>query len=564
MFIFFENLFNQFYTNIYYNYSFFKLCCDINSFNLIFIYFIYIVQKVLYTIFGLIELLLLLYKLYFKYQVEILFSAPFISFIIIQLFCKKNEIKKIKKISLVFSWFILIHSINVTFNLFIKNKPLLNEDTINFSFKYLNYYYNLFDGIDYIVLLFDTNLIFIILVSLITFSCILISWSREVYHYKLLVSIFFLLEFFAIQFFSVYNLFFVYVYFEATIIPTLILIGVWGSRLRKNIAFYYIYFITGFGSILMLLGILILYNKLGTLNTLELANLILNEKLEAVYKHLVWILLTLCFIIKLPGFLFYNWLLEAHVEAPIEGSVILSGYILKYAIWGLVGHVFLIFPFISNFYSPYLIIIAMCSIIYSTLSAIRTHDFKKCVAYTSIAHMSLALFGLVVHSSLGVKGCLILSFSHSITSPGLFILAGILYEKYGLRDIRYLGNIVLFPFSLYFFLLSLSNIGFPGTINFLGEVLIFCSLGELQSVSSYIAILISIFFGAVFGIWILTRINFTFSNNKQFSDISFKEHSVLFLYCIIVIWFGIHFLPLSSFINDISSFYSVIRNNFLF
>lgn len=153
----------------------------------------------------------------------------------------------------------------------------------------------------------------------------------------------------------------------------------------------------------------------------------------------------------------------------------------------------------GNIYKNYLSIIIFCSVAYSLLSAIRTHDFKKCIAYTSISHMSIALLGVTSGTSLGLKGCLIMTFAHSLTSPGLFIVAGLLYEKYSIRDIRFLGSIT-FPLSLFYFLLVLTNIGFPGTVNFIGELAIFCSLLDSLSVSNLLTILFNVFVGALFGI----------------------------------------------------------------
>lgn len=486
------------------------------------------------------------------HSLEILIFLPLIIFFFIQ-FIKIYNLKFLRYVSLFGSFIILFISL-INVYLLIINKNFQQE----LPFRYFVNYFSFYNGIDYLVVVYDSTLVFLIIIAFITFVCNIIALTKNYYKYKLMISLFFILEFLSFHFFVTGNLLFLYIYFEATIIPTFILIGLWGTKIRRNIAFYYIYFITGFGSILMLGANMLLYNKFGTLNTLELA--LYSNNMTEIEKHLTWILLMLCFIIKLPGFLFYNWLLEAHVEAPVEGSAILSGYILKYSIWGIIAHVYLIFPEIGDFYKNYLSIIIFCSVVYSLLSAIRTHDFKKCIAYTSISHMSIALLGLISCTSLGLKGCLIMTFAHSLTSPGLFIIAGLLYEKYSIRDVRFLGNIT-FPLSLFFFLLILTNIGFPGTVNFIGELAIFCSLIGCFSISNLFTILFNVFIGALFGIWLLTRISFNNSINKQSSDLNIKETIVLFFICSILVYFGLSSYLLNLMTNDLITLYFNIKTD---
>lgn len=477
-----------------------------------------------------------------EYSFEILIFLPLVVFFLIQ-FIKIYNLKFLRYISLFGSFIIFFFSL-INMYLLIISKNLQQE----LPFRYFANYFTFYSGIDYLVIIYDSTLVFLVITAFITFICNVIALTKNYYKYKLLISLFFILEFLSFHFFITGNLLFLYIYFEATIIPTFILIGLWGTKIRRNIAFYYIYFITGFGSVLMLGANMLLYNKFGTLNTLELA--LYSDNMTIIEKHLTWILLMLCFIIKLPGFLFYNWLLEAHVEAPVEGSAILSGYILKYSIWGIIAHVYLIFPEIGDFYKNYLSIIIFCSVVYSLLSALRTHDFKKCIAYTSISHMSIALLGLISCTSLGLKGCLIMTFAHSLTSPGLFIVAGLLYEKYSIRDIRFLGNIT-FPLSLFYFLLILTNIGFPGTVNFIAELAIFCSLLDCFSISNLLTIIFNVFVGALFGIWLLTRINFNNNANKKFSDLNMKESIALSIICCILLYFGLSSYLLNLMTNDL-------------
>lgn len=489
------------------------------------------------------------------YIIETLFLLPLFS-VFVLLFINPNKLLILQKFGTYISFTILIYSIISAF------VTLLNNYKYNyFYFKHIYNYYSICTGIDYLIILYDSTFFFIILITFITFVCVLISLNRNLYHYKLLLIFFFTLEFLSIQFFSTNNLLFLYFYFEASIIPTFIIIGLWGTKLRKNIAFYYIYSITGFGSILMLIVNFIFFNQLGTLNTFELI-LLVNTEFSFYMQLFLWSLLMLCFLIKLPAFLFYNWLLEAHVEAPVEGSVILSGYILKYSIWGIIAHIYLIFPEVTDYYRPYLSIVIGCSVIYSIFSLLRIHDFKKCIAYSSIAHMGIALLGTINNNIIGITGSLLMSYSHSLVSPALFIVAGLLYEKFGTRDIRYI-RINSFPLNFYLTLLLLINIGFPGSINFISEIIIFCTLPYFGDLFNYLTICINILINGVFFMWLLTKINFNIitSFTYQGTEISVKENVIFILIITFLIVFGFFPYYLMIFTDDLTLLHSSLRLN---
>lgn len=486
-------------------------------------------------------------------SINFLFFFPIFIILIIYLIPKQN-IYDLNCISIIGSFFMLISSTLITFN-------YIWPTQIKYYFKYNNIeqtitFFNLYPGLDYTIQIYDSTLLFIILITLITFICNLLSLNTDIKNYQFIISLYFILEYLSIQFFTSGNLFFLFMYYEGTVIPTFILIGLWGIKIRKNIAFYYFYTITGFGSLCMLSANFLLYNQFNTLNTLEIAYI--HNSAPKILQHFIWILLVLCFIIKLPGILFYNWLLEAHVQAPTEGSVILSGYILKYSIWGLFAHVYLMFPTISDFYKPLLSLVVGCSVIYSIYSLLRTHDLKKCIAYSSIAHMGIAFLGLIMGGPLGLTGCLLMTYSHSITSPGLFIIAGILYKKYNTINIRNIK--LIFPLNFFFVFLTLSNIGFPGTINFISEILIFFSIFNLGSIINYLTINTAIFVAGTFYIWLLTKTNFNqLKSFNQHLILNIEQEIILIFSFTILILFG--FFPnfLFYFTKDLVLLHFYIR-----
>lgn len=329
--------------------------------------------------------------------------------------------------------------------------------------------FEIYAGINYSYQIFNSTLLMLIIIALITFICSCLAVEKTYRNLHTQLILYLVLECFAFNFFLSGNLFFVYFFFEISIIPIFIIIGIWGSNLRKNTAFYYIYGITGFGSILILIGLFMVYAKTGNLNTLLLLN---TRWLFSLPEQTIIVsFIALGFLIKLPIIGFYNWLLEAHVEATVEGSIILSGYILKYSLWGLIFHTNIIFPKLIAYLGPFATIIIGLTIIYSIYALTLIHDFKKCIAYSSIAHMGIAYLGLSTLSVAGLEGALLTMFSHSVISPGLFIVAGILYDKYGTRNIRNL-KIINSEFQIYFIILTLCNIGFPGTLSFISEILI--------------------------------------------------------------------------------------------
>jgi NADH-ubiquinone oxidoreductase chain 4 len=276
-----------------------------------------------------------------------------------------------------------------------------------------------------------------------------------------------------------------------------ILIGVWGSRQRKIHAVYQLFFYTLFGSLLMLLGILVIYSHIQTTDI----RILYNTNFSLYRQIILWASFFFAFCIKVPLFPFHIWLPEAHVEAPTVGSVILAGVLLKLGTYGLLRFVIPLFCDATYFFLPFVYTICILGIVYTCCSTIRQVDLKKVIAYASVSHMSFVILGLFTSNLQGICGSIFLMLSHGIVSSGLFFCIGCVYDRYKTRILRYYSGLVsTMPiFSLCFFVLILSNISFPGTSSFIGEFLILVGLFENNHFSALVATF-SIILTAVYSI----------------------------------------------------------------
>lgn len=286
----------------------------------------------------------------------------------------------------------------------------------------------------------------------------------------------FLLFILIICFISI-NLIFFYFFFEVSLIPTLLIIIGWGFQLERLQAGVYFIFYTLTASLPLLLNLIYLYNKNGGVNY----NLVLLTKMEVIFKGIIGLIiiliLVIAFLVKLPIFFVHLWLPKAHVEAPVAGSIILAGVLLKLGGFGLCRVIPLIFINILK-YRGYIIGLGIIRIIYVGFICCRLNDLKALVAYSSVAHIGLVFSGLVTLFSWGIRGGLIIIISHGLSSSGLFCVVNIFYER--LRRRRLFlnkGLLIIFP-SLRFlvFLLCAANISAPPTINLLGEIFLIISL----------------------------------------------------------------------------------------
>jgi len=284
-----------------------------------------------------------------------------------------------------------------------------------------------------------------------------------------------------------------------------ILIGIWGSRERKLFASNQFLLYTLFGSLFILNGTIYFLLNHGSADINILNTIILSPYNETI----LWVLLFFGFCIKIPMMPFHLWLPEAHVEAPTAGSVLLAGVLLKLGSYGFIRFLIFLWPFLCLYYLLIIYILATLSVIFSSLITLRQIDIKKIIAYSSIVHMNFSLLGLFSFSISGLIGGLIATLSHGFISSGLFLSVGVLYERYHSRLLKYYGGLAQFMplFAIVYFFLTLGNISFPCTLNFVGEFLIILGIIYKNLILAIINIL-SLILSTIYAFWLMNRILF--------------------------------------------------------
>jgi proton-translocating NADH-quinone oxidoreductase chain M len=411
----------------------------------------------------------------------------------------------------------------ISFYLTLTFKPTIGSFqfvTKNTWLNFLNVNLNL--GIDGI------SLFFVLLTTFLITLCLLISWDTIKFNIKEYLISFLVMEFFLIGVFCILDLLLFYIFFESVLIPMFLIVGLWGSRERKIRAAYFFFLYTLFGSILMLLSILYIYTQSGTTDY----EILLTFSFSTLEQQILWFTFFLSFATKVPMVPVHLWLPEAHVEAPTAGSVILAGVLLKLGTYGFLRFSLPLFPEASFYFSPVVYTMAVVGIVYPSLTAIRQTDFKRIIAYTSIAHMNLVMLGIFSFNTIGLEGAILQSLSHGFVASALFLIIGVVYDRHGTRMVKYYGGLVhLMPVYVFIFLFfTLANIGLPGTSSFVGEFLILAGSFKTNTSASFIGAS-SMVIGGCYSLWLFNRIaygNLKTQYFNSFLDIN-KREFVVFL-----------------------------------
>lgn len=410
--------------------------------------------------------------------------------------------------------------------------------------------YDIFDSINsnylslkmqtiYIHIGFDSiSLSFIFLTTFFIPLCILYVWEKENKNNILLILL--MLEILLILVFLIMDLFLFYIVFEIILMPFFFLIGISGKKIRRIHAAYLLFFYTVFGSIFMLISIIILYNYCGTTDI----QLLWYLKIDKWIEYWISFAFIISFSIKIPIFPFHIWLPEAHVESPTEGSVLLAAILLKIGLYGFLRIIIPIFPNGFIFFSNYILMIVIFSVIYTSFITLRQIDIKRIIAYSSIGHMNICMIGICLLNPISIIGSIILMIGHGFVSAGLFFLIGMLYNRYKTKIILYYSGLVqLMPiFSIFFFFYMISNISFPGTSNFIGELLILYSSSSQLNWYIISFFFIGTFVSNVYSIWALNRVLFGIQKKYMINttDINKVEFYILLPITIMILIIGIN------------------------
>lgn len=389
------------------------------------------------------------------------------------------------------------------------------------------------------VLGIDGISLFLIILTTFLFSvCSLVAFSVDK-KVRLFFTLFLLLELFILASFIVLDFLMFYVFFEAILIPMFLIIGIWGSRSRRMKAANYFLFYAFFGSLFMLVGILIIYLTVGSTGWYD--SYVFNYNLNT--QKLLWILFFIGFAIKVPLWPFHIWLPEAHVEAPTIGSVILAGLLLKLGGYGFLRFVLPIFSDATKFFLPLALTLCVIGIVYASLTTVRQVDMKRIIAYSSVAHMSYGMLGIFSLNYYGIMGGILLMLGHGLVSSALFLLVGVLYDIYGTRLIKYYGGLsqVMPLFSFFFFFFTIANMGLPGLCIFVGEFLTTIGIFATNTFAAVISALAGVFTVA-YMILLYNRVVFgslKVQYISKFKDMSARDFYVLSILAYLTLLFGV-------------------------
>jgi len=387
----------------------------------------------------------------------------------------------------------------------------------------------------------------ILLTGFLTPLCVLVSWKDITKRVKEFFVFLLALETGIIGVFASLDLVLFFVFWEVMLIPMYFLIGIWGHERRIYAAVKFILY-TMVGSALMFAGIIYIYTITGTFDLVRIIDAFTKSPvLLPSTERWLFLAFFVAFAIKVPLFPFHTWLPDAHVEAPTAGSVILAGVLLKMGTYGMLRFCLPLFPRASREFAPLIIALAIIGIIYGALVAMVQPDLKKLVAYSSVAHLGFCVLGIFVINVQGMEGAIYQMFSHGVSTGGLFILVGLLYERRHTRLIREFGGLAtsLPVYSTFFLIVTLSSLGLPMLNGFVGEFLVI--LGSFRERAVYAALAaVGVVLAAVYLLWMYQRVflgEITNDKNRTLPDCSALEKLILATVVIVILAMGIYPQP---------------------
>ena len=463
-----------------------------------------------------------------------LLIIPIIGILLISMSISYNNLEKNKK----YIKFIALSTtiINLILSIYIYITYDFSINQFQFVQEYHKIsYYDFYLGID------GLSIYFILLTTLIMPISLLSNWKSISENIRSYVIIILLLETLLLAVFLVLDILLFYIFFESILPPLFILIGLYGSSNRVRASFF-LFLYTLLGSLFLLLSILSISSIMGTTDFDALFKNNINYSTQLFLFYGIFI----AFAVKTPTIFFNSWLLKAHVESPLGGSIILAAIVLKLSLYGIFRLILSLLPKAAIDYTYIIYLIGVITIIYASISTLRTIDIKELIAYSSVSHAAVYILGVFSNTIQGIEGGIILGLAHGFISSGLFICAGgILYDRFSTRLITYYRGITqIMPlFSLLFFMLSLANCGVPLTLNFIGEFMSLYGAFERLPLLGIIASS-SIVFSAAYTIYMYNRIAFGGSLAKliriSVPDLNKREFYILLILVFFTILLGIY------------------------
>jgi NADH-quinone oxidoreductase subunit M len=372
----------------------------------------------------------------------------------------------------------------------------------------------------------------VVLTTFLTPLCVLISWKSIHERVKEFFILLLILETALIGVFTSLDLFLFYFFWEATLIPMALLIGVWGHGRRVYAAVKFFLY-TMIASMFMLAAILWLYAKTGTFDFVKLQAAIHSGQLENFAAAAPWLFLGffVAFAAKVPLFPVHTWLPDAHVEAPTAGSVLLAGVLLKMGTYGMLRFNLGLFPEQSRSNAWWVMILALIGIIYGALVAMVQPNMKKLIAYSSISHLGFVVLGIFSFTQMGLDGAMFVMLAHGVSTGGLFMLAGILYERRHTYEIAEFGGLAgpMPKYASFFLFVMLSSIGLPLLNGFIGEFLVLSGAFHDKPVYGILGAT-GVIWSSCYLLWMYQRVFFgkvTHDVNLTLADMDQREQAAL-------------------------------------
>jgi NADH-quinone oxidoreductase subunit M len=408
-----------------------------------------------------------------------------------------------------------------------------------------------YPAIRYHVALDGLSLWLVILSTLLTPICVLISWKYIQKQPKGFYAFLLLLEFGVIGVFVSLDLFLFYVFWEVSLVPMYFLIGIWGHEKRIYAAVkFFLYTLTG--SLLMLAAIIWLYNKSGTFDLLLLTDMIQKGRLALTSGESFWLFLAFffAFAIKVPLFPLHTWLPDAHGEAPTAGSVMLASVMLKMGTYAIIRVCLPLFPGAAREAAPVIVTLAIIGIIYGALVAMVQPNMKRLVAYSSVSHLGFVILGIFTFTQTGMDGAVYQMLNHGVSTGALFILVGYLYERRHSLEIADFGGVSTpAPWlSTIFVITTLASVGLPLLNNFVGEFLVLQAAMQVNFLYAAFAAL-GVILSAVYMLWLVQRVFYGETPGEvkhHVFDMTGREWAAMIPLLILMVWMGVgtqSFLP---------------------
>ena len=411
-------------------------------------------------------------------------------------------------------------------------------------------------GIGYKMGVDGISVLFVLLTTFIMPICIIASWTSITKRVADYMIAFLVLETLIIGVFCALDLFLFYIFFEASLIPMFLIIGVWGSEGRKVFAGidmpsrvyaavkFFLY--TLLGSVLLLVAMAWMYFKAGTTDIPTLQQF----EFSADAQKWLWLAFFASFAVKMPMWPVHTWLPDAHVQAPTAGSVVLAAILLKMGGYGFLRFSLPMFPDASVYFAPLVFALSIIAIIYTSLVALAQEDMKKLIAYSSVAHMGFVTMGIFTGTEQGIEGALFQMLSHGFISGALFLCVGVVYDRMHTREIAAYGGLVhRMPFYAFLFLFfTMGNVGLPGVSGFVGE---FLTMAGAFKVNSWIAFFAAfgVILSAAYALRLFRQVVYgelTKEPLMTITDVNSRELGMLGVLLILALYLGVYPHPALS------------------